>query len=52
MCYDQLGCFVSDEAPFYDADDRPVDYLPDTRDELGTIIQASNPGPAGRLSGT
>ncbi|XP_780558.4 pancreatic triacylglycerol lipase [Strongylocentrotus purpuratus] len=39
VCYDQLGCFVSDEAPFYHADDRPVDYLPDTRDELGTSFK-------------
>ncbi|XP_041477499.1 pancreatic triacylglycerol lipase-like [Lytechinus variegatus] len=39
VCYEQIGCLVSDEYPFYHAEDRPVDHLPESRAELGTTFR-------------
>ncbi|XP_033111057.1 pancreatic triacylglycerol lipase-like [Anneissia japonica] len=35
VCYDDIGCFDKG-SPFYDMPDRPISYLPDTRDQVGT----------------
>ncbi|XP_071491614.1 pancreatic lipase-related protein 2-like [Diadema antillarum] len=39
VCYVDLGCMTTDEEPFYHEEDRPVDWLPDSRDELGTAFK-------------
>ncbi|XP_071953370.1 pancreatic triacylglycerol lipase-like [Antedon mediterranea] len=38
VCYTDLGCFDKGW-PFYDIPDRPVSYLPDTREDVGTEFQ-------------
>lgn len=35
VCYDEIGCF-SNESPFYDPPLRPVSWLPESREEVGT----------------
>ncbi|XP_033111043.1 pancreatic triacylglycerol lipase-like [Anneissia japonica] len=38
VCYTDLGCFDKGW-PFYDFPDRPISYLPHTREEVGTEFQ-------------
>ncbi|XP_072016127.1 pancreatic triacylglycerol lipase-like [Amphiura filiformis] len=35
ICYPNLGCF-SNDYPFYDPPDRPISYIPDSLDMVGT----------------
>ncbi|XP_071953366.1 pancreatic triacylglycerol lipase-like [Antedon mediterranea] len=45
VCYPDLGCFDKGP-PFFDPLNRPISYLPDTRDEVGTeflLNTRSNP---------
>lgn len=35
VCFEDLGCF-SNDYPFYDPPDRPISYLPGSREEVGT----------------
>ncbi|XP_071953372.1 pancreatic triacylglycerol lipase-like [Antedon mediterranea] len=37
VCYSDIGCFDKGP-PFYDVPDRPISYLPDTRDQVGTTF--------------
>ena len=47
VCYPDLGCF-SNDYPWYDPPDRPISYLPNSREEVGTeffLNTRKNPSP-------
>ncbi|KAJ8040559.1 Pancreatic lipase-related protein 2 [Holothuria leucospilota] len=42
VCYNELGCF-SNEPPFRDMPDRPISYLPQSREDVGTTFLLNTP---------